>query len=130
MDKVAGTATRAATRSTGDRDAAVRHRVHRTAGRDSGSAEVPRRPAGGTGAAAGGVRSRTRPSPDDGLDDDQRLNPERILTLIGLVGLAVGAFAFDLDVGFTALGVAVGLTLIFPRRPRARSTRSAGAPCC
>ena len=54
------------------------------------------------------VRGRSRPCRTPSSDDDHQLNPERILTLIGLVGLAVGAFVFDLDVGFTALGVAVG----------------------
>jgi di/tricarboxylate transporter len=72
----------------------------------------------GTGRGAsqppgGGGRAVTATKPI--LDDDHQLNSERILTLIGLVGLAVGAFVFDLDVGFTALGVAVGLTLIFPK---------------
>lgn len=48
-------------------------------------------------------------------DDDHRLNPERIVTLLGLVALIVGALGFDLDVGFTALTVAVVLTLAFPK---------------
>jgi di/tricarboxylate transporter len=60
---------------------------------------------------------RPKPAPSTTVleDDDHRLNPQRVLTLIGLIGLAVSAFAFNLDVGFTALGVAVGLTLIFPK---------------
>ena len=37
-----------------------------------------------------------------------------MLTLIGLAGLAVGALAFGLDVGFTALTVAAVLSLISP----------------
>jgi di/tricarboxylate transporter len=48
-------------------------------------------------------------------DDDHRLNPERIVTLLGLVALIVGALGFDLDVGFTALTIAVALTLAFPK---------------
>lgn len=48
-------------------------------------------------------------------DDDTRLNPERILTLVGLTFLAVSALLLKFDVGFTALGVAVALTLIFPQ---------------
>ena len=44
--------------------------------------------------------------------------PERRLTLLGLASLALGALVFDLDVGFTALTVAVLLTLIFPASAR------------
>jgi di/tricarboxylate transporter len=47
-----------------------------------------------------------------------RLNAEKSLTLIGLAALAVGALAFNLDVGFTALAVAVALTLVFPASAR------------
>ncbi|KAA1424634.1 hypothetical protein FE697_001530 [Mumia zhuanghuii] len=54
----------------------------------------------------------------DATDDDTRLNVERSTTLLGLLALIVGALAFDLDVGFTALTVAVALTLLFP--PSAR----------
>ncbi|MGH1564101.1 SLC13 family permease [Mumia sp. DW29H23] len=56
--------------------------------------------------------------PDATGDDDTRLNLERSTTLLGLVALIIGALAFDLDVGFTALTVAVVLTLLFP--PSAR----------
>ena len=109
LDEVTGSAARTATRSpvTGTPQSAV---------------ESAGRPASGSG-LGGGASPSGRPGPDGRLataaatavDDDHTLNAERILTLIGLVGLAVGAFAFDLDVGFTALGVAVGLTLIFPK---------------
>lgn len=47
-------------------------------------------------------------------DDPSKLNPQRIVTLVGLVALMVGALGFDLDVGFTALTIAVALTLAFP----------------
>ncbi|GAB3623247.1 SLC13 family permease [Mariniluteicoccus endophyticus] len=47
-------------------------------------------------------------------DDTHRLNLERILTLVGLVGLALGALVLKLDVGITALAIAVALTLVFP----------------
>ena len=47
--------------------------------------------------------------------DTHRLNTERSFTLLGLVALIVGALGFGLDVGFTALTVAVALTLIFPK---------------
>lgn len=42
------------------------------------------------------------------------LDAQKGLTLAGLALLAVLALAFGLDVGFTALGVAVVLTLLFP----------------
>lgn len=47
-----------------------------------------------------------------------RLDAQKTLTLVGLAALAVGALAFNLDVGFTALGVAVVLTLVFPASAR------------
>ncbi|WP_436697817.1 SLC13 family permease [Nocardioides sp. BYT-33-1] len=50
----------------------------------------------------------------DTPDDATRLDPQRSLTLVGLVALMVGALGFDLDVGFTALTIAVALTLAFP----------------
>jgi len=43
-----------------------------------------------------------------------KLNTQRTVTLLGLAALMVGALGFDLDVGFTALTIAVALTLIFP----------------
>jgi di/tricarboxylate transporter len=50
----------------------------------------------------------------DHPDDVTHLNPQRSLTLFGLAALMVGALGFDLDVGFTALTIAVALTLAFP----------------
>jgi di/tricarboxylate transporter len=43
------------------------------------------------------------------------LDRDRILTLIGLVGLAVGALFFDLNVGMLAMTVALVLILVSPR---------------
>lgn len=65
-------------------------------------------------ARRGGVDTDVR---DEGDDEDEgtRLNTERILTLLGLAFLAVTALLFKFDVGFTALGVAVVLTLVYPR---------------
>lgn len=54
-----------------------------------------------------------------GPEDAPTLNLERALSLVGLVGLAVGALVFGLDVGFTAITVAVFLTLIKPGRSKA-----------
>lgn len=48
-------------------------------------------------------------------DDPHRLDPQRSVTLLGLLALIVGALGFDLDVGFTALTIAVALTLAFPQ---------------
>ncbi|MBC9734952.1 SLC13 family permease [Nocardioides marmotae] len=48
------------------------------------------------------------------VDPEHTLDPQRIVTLLGLVALMVGALGFDLDVGFTALTIAVALTLAFP----------------
>lgn len=59
------------------------------------------------------VEARRSTAPDD-EDDVTRLNPQRSLTLVGLAALMVGALGFDLDVGFTALTIAVALTLAFP----------------
>ena len=121
IDQVAGSAARGATRSTvtGTPQSTVEStgRAGAHSGLGGGTGTTPASGSGsgrGTGEPTGGVkRAGTVVTTDQ--DDDHQLNPERILTLIGLVGLAVGAFVFDLDVGFTALGVAVGLTLIFPK---------------
>ncbi|MBT1256912.1 hypothetical protein EEB12_12075 [Rhodococcus sp. WS1] len=61
----------------------------------------------------GGGKSSVGTAPHEGA-----LNLERRLTLLGLASLALGALVFDLDVGFTALTVAVLLTLIFPASAR------------
>jgi di/tricarboxylate transporter len=46
------------------------------------------------------------------------LDLNKILTLVGIVGLAVGALFFDLDVGLLALSVVVVLTLVSPSTTR------------
>ncbi|SEL21565.1 Di-and tricarboxylate transporter [Blastococcus sp. DSM 46786] len=59
------------------------------------------------------------PGPGVGGDDDERAHPDRpapvrfeqVLTLVGLVVVAVLALAFDLDIGFVAITVAVVLAL-------------------
>lgn len=65
-------------------------------------------------ARTGGAASADTPASSAPADDDSRLNAERTLTLIGLAFLAVSALLLKFDVGFTALGVAVVLTLVFP----------------
>ncbi len=46
-----------------------------------------------------------------------------MLTLLGLVGLAAGTLVFDLDVGLTALTVAVVLALVSPHAQRKAVTQ-------
>lgn len=61
------------------------------------------------------------PSPASGPGTVQarvRLDHNRILTLVGIVGLAVGALFFDLDVGLLSLTVVVVLTLVSPSTTR------------
>lgn len=68
---------------------------------------------GSSDSSKGGGKSSGGAAPHEGA-----LNLERRLTLLGLASLALGALVFDLDVGFTALTVAVLLTLIFPASAR------------
>ncbi|MEI4747629.1 SLC13 family permease [Rhodococcus erythropolis] len=68
---------------------------------------------GADDSSKGGGKSSVGTAPHQGA-----LNLERRLTLLGLASLALGALVFDLDVGFTALTVAVLLTLIFPASAR------------
>ncbi|WP_019202171.1 SLC13 family permease [Tsukamurella sp. 1534] len=71
------------------------------------AAEVQRaRPAGGAGDGS--------PGADEPDGDVTRLDAQRTGTLLGIAALIVGALGFDLNVGFTALGIAVVLTLAFP----------------
>lgn len=68
---------------------------------------------GGSSEPHSAVEAR-RASREDDLGDVTGLNPQRSLTLLGLVALMIGALGFNLDVGFTALTIAVALTLAFP----------------
>ncbi|MCH1865632.1 SLC13 family permease [Nocardioides sp. CFH 31398] len=72
-------------------------------------------PRSGTPYSPADVR-RDRTEVADVRDDpaNLRLDTQRSLTLAGLGLLIVGALGFDLDVGFTALAIAVLLTLAFP----------------
>jgi di/tricarboxylate transporter len=66
----------------------------------------------GSGSTVGGVATATvAPS---GVSAPMALDRDRVLTLIGLAALAVGALFFDLNVGMVAITVAVILTLISP----------------
>ncbi|MET0865490.1 MAG: SLC13 family permease [Nakamurella sp.] len=115
IDQVSGDAARSATRSTVTGTPQSTVESTGSAGGHSGLGGGTGPGTFGTTSGPAGAPGRTGGTSVATEDDDHQLNPERILTLIGLVGLAIGAFVFDLDVGFTALGVAVGLTLIFPK---------------
>lgn len=93
----------------------------------SGSCSVPRRsrPHGarrtpvpahslvGTGPVLPAVREEGNGA--DAADAQPRLEIEQVSTLVGLLGLVLGALVFDLHVGFVATTVAVALTLAFPQ---------------
>jgi di/tricarboxylate transporter len=81
--------------------------------------------AGGSGGAGGGAGSAvgtataeeaaaTTTAPAEPAPDDLRLTPHQTLTLTGIVALCVATLGFDLDVGFTAITVAVILALTSP----------------
>jgi len=55
----------------------------------------------------------TAPAPQ-AIAPGHRVTPEQIATLVGLVALATGALAFNLNVGLVAMSVAVVLALISP----------------
>ncbi|MBN6039486.1 SLC13 family permease [Amycolatopsis sp. 195334CR] len=74
-------------------------------------------------AAVGGPSTGDTPPPATGgtgttdaeAEEAGRLTVDRALTLAGLVALTVGVLFFDLDVGFTAITVAVLLSLASPK---------------
>lgn len=84
------------------------------------AAAVDAGPGSGTGPDGGGPRTAVAPlappAPVDGGPDEPvtTLNLDRTLTVIGVLVLAVGALFFDFDVGVTALGVALVLSLVSP----------------
>lgn len=89
--------------------------VTRTEGLVSTTTEeaAERRP--GTG-SADSIEPGSR---DETVERPKPLTREGICTLIGLAGLAVGALAFGLDVGFTALTVAALLSIVCPSSAKA-----------
>ncbi|HEX5994785.1 MAG TPA: SLC13 family permease [Jiangellales bacterium] len=70
----------------------------------------PRVPAQATG--PGGGATTTTSSKE--VEEPPGLNRDRIMTLVGLLGLAVAALAFELNVGLVAVTVAAVLTLLSP----------------
>ncbi|GAA0441262.1 SLC13 family permease [Streptomyces olivaceiscleroticus] len=98
------------------------------------------RPAGGTGAAptrpaahpTGSTAATLAPAPaPTGVDGGPlaatpgTLDRMRVLTLLGLLCLVVGALFFDLDVGLMALTVTVVLALFSPRAAKGAVDRCA-----
>jgi di/tricarboxylate transporter len=66
-----------------------------------------------SGSSGGAVATATT-APTGMVATEIALDRDRILTLIGLVALAVGALFFDLNVGLVAITVAAILTLVSP----------------
>jgi di/tricarboxylate transporter len=88
-------------------------------GDQGGGSVVPAQPSGSAGrvaqgasGAGGGVATET--ITPGAVASPLALDRDRILTLIGLVGLAVAALFFDLNVGMVAVTLAAILTLISP----------------
>ncbi|MCR3719782.1 MULTISPECIES: SLC13 family permease [Prauserella salsuginis group] len=85
-------------------------------------------PGGGSATAGGsggsGPDSGFEDSGSDGSDSDGggsaslRLTPARIATLAGLAALVTGALVFDLDVGLSAITLAVLLSIVWPDTSR------------
>jgi di/tricarboxylate transporter len=78
------------------------------------AAEVAARPEG-----PGAAKATTTGATGAGFDDGERqpvttLDLNRSLTLVALLGVAVGALAFQLDVGLLAITAAVLLSLVAP----------------
>ncbi|MFF2850875.1 SLC13 family permease [Streptomyces sp. NPDC058001] len=65
------------------------------------------------------------PTEADGDPSALRLNRVRVLTLIGLLSLVVGALFFDLNVGLLALTVTVVLSLLSPESAKGAVDRCA-----
>ncbi len=84
----------------------------------------------GAVATDGGPASVGGPAADDGAgsgpgDGSPPLDLSRGLTLLGLVGVVVGALFFDLDVGLMALTVAVVLSLVSPQSAKGAAEKCA-----
>jgi di/tricarboxylate transporter len=93
--------------------------VHAGASRGNPGSPVVRGHGAAPGPAVGGTGTGSG-NDEDGLHPDrpQPVTLEQILTLVGLVVLAVLALAFKLDIGFVAITVAVVLVLLNPKRQK------------
>ncbi|MBB3049105.1 di/tricarboxylate transporter [Prauserella isguenensis] len=78
-------------------------------GSDPGSADSGSADSGSAG--AGG-------SDEPGGRSSLRLTPARVATLVGLLALVTGALVFDLDVGLSAITLAVLLSVVWPETSR------------
>ncbi|MEU4477907.1 SLC13 family permease [Micromonospora sp. NPDC023966] len=93
------------------------------AARPAGAAVAVTEGTGGTSVPAqatrtsGATTTTTLPAEAE-AEGPLRLDRDRIMTLIGLVGLAVTALFFDLNVGMVAVTVAALLTLLSPESAR------------
>jgi Na+/H+ antiporter NhaD/arsenite permease-like protein len=65
---------------------------------------------------SGGTTTTTRATTETEVTT---LNPQRVITLSGLVVLVVGALAFDIDVGLLALSIATVICVLFPKDTKA-----------
>jgi di/tricarboxylate transporter len=88
----------------------VREEVH--AGHGDGDGTTVRGHGAAPGPAVGGGDGEPHP------DAPQKVTVEQILTLIGLVVLAVLALGFDLDIGFVSISVAVVLALFSAQKQK------------
>jgi di/tricarboxylate transporter len=94
--------------------------------------ETAGREAGGREAVAGQATATTGDGPAavDGSGfgpggGSSSLDLSQVLTLLGLVGVVVGALFFDLDVGLMALSVAVVLSLVAPQSAKGAAEKCA-----
>ncbi|MGH3390733.1 MAG: SLC13 family permease [Actinomadura sp.] len=71
---------------------------------------------GGTASGGhGGLATLTEAEPSVAAAESGRPTRDQILTVLGLLGLAIGALAFELEVGFVAITVAVVLAVLSPK---------------
>ncbi|MET8468340.1 SLC13 family permease [Streptomyces sp. NPDC006422] len=93
-----------------------------------GSAPIPApAPAGGQQVAAAPTAAPPKPAPvaQDPEEEVVRLDLARSLTVLGVISLAVGSLAFDLDVGLMAFVVSAVLCLVSPASAKGAVERCA-----
>jgi di/tricarboxylate transporter len=86
----------------------------------SGATPIGTAPSAGGTAVATAVRTAptTHPNGPDVEPGAGRATPVQLATVVGLVALAILALAFDLDVGFVAVTIAVVLALLSPKQQK------------
>lgn len=75
-------------------------------------ADTPQPEASTGGSGGSGVGTRTGTATEVEVTT---LNAQRVVTLVGLVVLVVGALGFDIDVGLLALSIATVICVLFPQ---------------